>query len=204
MYLVALVPQQLAQVGAVLAGYAVMGNFGVGYAQAAQWVGVQSRVQSQLHLLHCLTGLIISMPGLDLNLDLVNLLVQQLQMLQQAVDELLEQPRQLVGRILDQVWNSRGYKANSLGYDQPVLRQQAADLVRLRSTRLCGRMDKPRANTATAHKLARMVYFMLTRGETFVDQGQQRCEEQQRQRSIAALIRRAAAMGFQLHPTTTP
>jgi len=27
--------------------------------------------------------------------------------------------------------------------------------------RLCGRMDKPRANTAVAHKLARMVYFML-------------------------------------------
>lgn len=37
-------------------------------------------------------------------------------------------------------------------------------------------MDKPRANTATAHKLARMVYFMLTRGEAFVDQGQQRYE----------------------------
>ncbi|MCC6473021.1 MAG: IS110 family transposase, partial [Burkholderiales bacterium] len=37
--------------------------------------------------------------------------------------------------------------------------------------RLCARMDKPRANTATAHKLARMVYFMLTRGEAFVDQG---------------------------------
>ena len=34
--------------------------------------------------------------------------------------------------------------------------------------RLCSRMDKPRANTATAHKLARMVYFMLTRGEAFV------------------------------------
>ncbi|HSV80723.1 MAG TPA: IS110 family transposase, partial [Ramlibacter sp.] len=27
--------------------------------------------------------------------------------------------------------------------------------------RLCARMDKPRANTAAAHKLARMVYFML-------------------------------------------
>ncbi|QIE29700.1 hypothetical protein SBC2_77760 (plasmid) [Caballeronia sp. SBC2] len=26
--------------------------------------------------------------------------------------------------------------------------------------RLCTRMDKPRANTAVAHKLARMVYFM--------------------------------------------
>ena len=68
--------------------------------------------------------------------------------------------------------------------------------------RLCGRMDKPRANTATAHKLARMVYFMLTRGEDFVDRGQQRYEEQQRQRSIAALKRRAAALGFQLNPTT--
>ena len=68
--------------------------------------------------------------------------------------------------------------------------------------RLSGRMDKPRANTATAHKLARMVYFMLTRGEQFVDQGQQRYEDQQRQRSIAALKRRAAALGFQLNPTT--
>jgi transposase len=66
--------------------------------------------------------------------------------------------------------------------------------------RLCGRMDKPRANTATAHKLARMVYFMLTRGEAFVDQGQQRYDEQQRERSIAALKRRAAALGFRINP----
>ena len=66
--------------------------------------------------------------------------------------------------------------------------------------RLCTRMDKPRANTATAHKLARMVFFMLTRGEAFVDQGQQHYEEQQRQRSIAALKRRAAALGFQINP----
>ena len=69
--------------------------------------------------------------------------------------------------------------------------------------RLCGRMDKLRANTATAHKLARMVYFMLPRGEAFGDQGQQRYEEQQRQRSIAALKRRAAALGFQINPPTT-
>jgi transposase len=67
--------------------------------------------------------------------------------------------------------------------------------------RLCSRMDKPSANTATAHKLARMVYFMLTRGEDFVDQGQQRYEEQQRLRSIAALKRRAAALGFEINPT---
>ena len=70
--------------------------------------------------------------------------------------------------------------------------------------RLCGRMDKPRANTATAHKLARMVYFMLTRGEDFVDQGQQHYEQQQRQRCVAALKRRAAALGFVVTPTTAP
>ena len=58
-------------------------------------------------------------------------------------------------------------------------------------------MDKPRANTATAHKLARMVYLMLAKGEAFVDQGQQLCEEQQRER-------RAAALGFQINPTQVP
>lgn len=66
--------------------------------------------------------------------------------------------------------------------------------------RLCARMDKPSANTAVAHKLARMVYFMLTRGEEFVDQGQQRYEEQQRQRSVAALKRRATNLGFVITP----
>lgn len=69
--------------------------------------------------------------------------------------------------------------------------------------RLCSRMDKPRANTATAHKLARMVYFMLTRGEAFVDEGQQRYEAQQHERSVAALRRRAAALGFQINPVRT-
>ena len=69
--------------------------------------------------------------------------------------------------------------------------------------RLCTRMDKPRANTAAASKLARMVYFMLTRGEAFVDEGQQRYEDQQRQRSIASLKRRASQLGFQLNPVPT-
>jgi transposase len=69
--------------------------------------------------------------------------------------------------------------------------------------RLCARMDKPRANTALAHKLARMIYFMLTRGEDYVDKGQQQYEEQQRQRSIAALRRRAANLGFAITPAPT-
>lgn len=43
-----------------------------------------------------------------------------------------------------------------------------------------------------------------TRGETFVDQGQQRCEQQQRERSVAALERGAAALGFTLTPSPAP
>jgi hypothetical protein len=66
--------------------------------------------------------------------------------------------------------------------------------------RLCSRMDTPRANTAVAHKLARMVYLMLTRGENYVDRGREHYEEQQRQRTVAALKRRAKAFGFELTP----
>lgn len=61
--------------------------------------------------------------------------------------------------------------------------------------RLCARMDKPSANTAVAHKLAHIVYFTLTRGDEFVDQGQQRYEEQQLQRNVAAFKRRAKTLG---------
>jgi hypothetical protein len=45
-----------------------------------------------------------------------------------------------------------------------------------------------------------MVYFLLTRGEAFVDRGQQRYEEQQLERSFAALKRRASALGFAITP----
>ena len=72
--------------------------------------------------------------------------------------------------------------AMSLSHRGPALR------------RLRIRMDKPRANTATAHKFVRMVYLMLNCGEAFVDEGQQHYEEQQRERSIAALKRRVTAL----------
>src|SRR5208282_1244005 len=48
--------------------------------------------------------------------------------------------------------------------------------------RLCARMDKPKAITATAHKLARLIYTMLTKGEEYVDKGQDYYEERYRQR----------------------
>ena len=44
---------------------------------------------------------------------------------------------------------------------------------------------------------------MLTRGEACVDQGQQQYGDQQRERSITALKRRAAALGFAVTPTPT-
>ena len=53
---------------------------------------------------------------------------------------------------------------------------------------------KPSANTAVAHQPARKVCFMLTRGEEFVDKGQQRTKEQQLARSVAAFKRRAGAV----------
>ena len=41
-----------------------------------------------------------------------------------------------------------------------------------RYRRLCARMDKGKAVTAAAHKLARTVYLMLTCGHEYADQGQ--------------------------------
>jgi transposase len=43
--------------------------------------------------------------------------------------------------------------------------------------RMCSRMDKPKAVTAAAHKLARLIYTMLTKGEEYTDQGQDYFEE---------------------------
>jgi transposase len=66
--------------------------------------------------------------------------------------------------------------------------------------RLCARMDRPRAITACAHKLARLIYTMLTRGEEYVDQGQAQYEERYRQRVIRTLSKKAEKLGFQLVP----
>jgi transposase len=66
--------------------------------------------------------------------------------------------------------------------------------------RLCGRMDKGKAVTACAHKLARIIYTMLTKGEAFVDQGQEHYEEKYRQRVVKSLTKRAEQLGFQLIP----
>jgi len=66
--------------------------------------------------------------------------------------------------------------------------------------RLCARMDKPKAVTAAAHKLARLIYAMLTKGQEYTDHGQAYYEERYRQRVVANLRRRAQQLGLQIVP----
>jgi hypothetical protein len=66
--------------------------------------------------------------------------------------------------------------------------------------RMCSRMDKPKAVTAAAHKLARLIYTLLTKGVEYTDQGQDYFEERYRQRVLHNLAQRAAKMGMKVVP----
>jgi len=70
--------------------------------------------------------------------------------------------------------------------------------------RLCSRMDKPKAVTAAAHKLARLIYTMLTKGEEYTDQGQDYYEQRYRERVLRALSQRAAKLGLKMVPIEQP
>ena len=67
--------------------------------------------------------------------------------------------------------------------------------------RMCARMDKPKAVTAAAHKLARLIYAMLSHGQEYTDRGQDYFEERYRQRVLHNLAHKAKAMGMQLVPS---
>lgn len=70
--------------------------------------------------------------------------------------------------------------------------------------RMCSRMDKPKAVTAAAHKLARLIYTMLTKGEEYTDQGQDYYEERYRERVLRALSQRAAKLGMKVVAAEQP
>ena len=70
--------------------------------------------------------------------------------------------------------------------------------------RLCAQMDKGKVVTAAAHKLARLIYLMLTKGEEYTDQGQQYYEERYRERVVRSLSKRASELGMQLVPSLQP
>ena len=65
---------------------------------------------------------------------------------------------------------------------------------------MCARMDKPKAVTAAAHKLARLIYTMLTKGEQYTDQGQNYYEERYQERVRYHLAKSAEKMGMKLVP----
>ncbi|SDZ17595.1 hypothetical protein SAMN05421754_10835 [Nitrosomonas sp. Nm58] len=70
--------------------------------------------------------------------------------------------------------------------------------------RMCARMDKPKAVTAAAHKLARLIYTMLTSGEEYTDRGQDYYEERYRQRVLQNLAQCAEKMGMKLAVNESP
>lgn len=64
--------------------------------------------------------------------------------------------------------------------------------------RMKARLGAPKAITATAHKLARLVYSMLRYGTAYVDAGQEAYEREYRDRVVQQLKRKAQAFGFTL------
>jgi transposase len=66
--------------------------------------------------------------------------------------------------------------------------------------RLSTRLGKAKAIRATAHKLARLIYTLLTKGQAYVDRGQDYYEQQHQQRVVKNLKKKALEMGFSLTP----
>jgi transposase len=60
------------------------------------------------------------------------------------------------------------------------------------------------AQVATAHKIARTVYFLLKHRRPFTDIGAARADQQHREREVSALRRRAAQLGLALSSQTDP
>ena len=88
-----------------------------------------------------------------------------------------------------------------------ALRMGANSLLRSKSylgaqyRRLRTRLGAPKAITAMAHRLARLVYRMLKYGEQFVDKGMEYYEQRYQNQQILLLRKRAAKLGMQLVPT---
>src|SRR5262245_18939612 len=64
--------------------------------------------------------------------------------------------------------------------------------------RMKGRLGVQAALTATAHKLARIVYLALKHGLTYVRQNQEEYEAQMKEKQIKALRRKARLLGLEI------
>jgi hypothetical protein len=69
--------------------------------------------------------------------------------------------------------------------------------------RMKGRLGAQAALTATAHKLARIVYLALKHGMTYVRQSQEEYEAQMREKQLKALRRKARQLGLELVEKTS-
>lgn len=89
-----------------------------------------------------------------------------------------------------------------------ALRMAATTLERSKSAlgvnyrRLKARLGAPKAITAMAHKLARLIYRMLRFGKPYVDIGMQRYEDRLRKQRTKWLTQQALALGLRLVPAT--
>jgi len=70
--------------------------------------------------------------------------------------------------------------------------------------RICRRLGKPQAITATAHKLARIVFHLLNTREPYNETVFNRCDQEALKRAEIRLRKQAAQLGFQLIPATVP
>jgi hypothetical protein len=68
--------------------------------------------------------------------------------------------------------------------------------------RMRAKLGAPKAITATAHKLARIVYHLLTTHEPYDETRLAQAERDHRQRIESRLRAQARALGFQLVPAT--
>ncbi len=66
--------------------------------------------------------------------------------------------------------------------------------------RICRKLGKPQAITATAHKLARIVYHLLSTREAYDESVFHKCEEEALKRAEMRLRRQAAHLGFRIIP----
>lgn len=102
--------------------------------------------------------------------------------------------------------NKSGKTRRSANRAAAALRLAAQSLERSPSAlgafyrRMKARLGAPQAVTATAHKLARLIYHMLRHGTEYVDIGQAAYERQYQARILKNLNRRAAQLGHILVP----
>jgi transposase len=88
-----------------------------------------------------------------------------------------------------------------------ALRMAATTLIRSRTylgaqyRRLRTKLGAPKAITAMAHRLSRLVYRMLKYGQQYVDKGMEYHDQRYRNQQIHSLQKKAAQLGLQLVPT---